>query len=227
MGFTKQQIRVPPLDVDTQWNSTFEMIDGWFTFERVILHLCARPEFIDSLGRYQFDQMKFRALKSIKDFLSDAYDCTVAASGSSYATLSMQPMIHKRLVKLCEDAEAGRNRSGFTSPTVKEASSVMRQKFLKYEKHMCSVQNRMALLLDPRSSNAFEDAKNMKDLLRCTLRADYGFGGGNQQAASPVSVNKRSFDLFANDGDSDDTENTRSKTSSFTPPVQTDPVLIF
>ena len=65
----------------------------------------------------------------------------------------------------------------------------------------------MALLLEPRSPNASEDAKNIKELLRCTLRADYGFGNGNQQAASPVSVNKRSFDLFANDGDSDYTEN--------------------
>ena len=63
----------------------------------------------------------------------------------------------------------------------------------------------MALLLDPRLSNASENAKNMKELLRCTLRTDYGFGE-NQQAASPVSVNKRSFDLFANDGDSENDE---------------------
>ncbi|CEP02542.1 hypothetical protein PBRA_009126 [Plasmodiophora brassicae] len=139
--------------------------------------------------------LTWRVLKSCKDFREDAYNCTKAASGSAYATISMQSLIYKHMKHLCERTAAGRSPCGFTTPAVKRAATAMLTKLTKYEPYMCSKLNLLALLLDPRTSNACDDAKNMKEHLSGTLAANYGY----QSAAPPrqeddVDV---AFDLFA------------------------------
>ena len=172
------------------------MIENWIKFERVEIYLLGREEYVGYLGQFSdlSNPMVWRVLKSNKDFLEQAYQCTVAASGSSYATLSMQPRIFRLLRKLCEKTQDGSVSTGFTTPCVKKAASDMQDKSLKYEKFMCSMTNRIALILDPRTSNNTDDAKSLKDLLRAIISADYGY-----IPSRPVSSNEfdRQFDLFA------------------------------
>ncbi|CEP01298.1 hypothetical protein PBRA_001904 [Plasmodiophora brassicae] len=173
------------------------MIDRWFTFEKVAVHLISAARFSSRLEAFAdlTKPLTWRVLKSCKDFLEDAYNFTKAASGSAYATISMQPLIFKHMRHLCERTAAGRSPCGFTTPAVKRAATAMLTKLTKYEPYMCSKLNLLALLLDPRTSNACDDAKNMKEHLSGTLAANYGY----QSAAPPRQDDDMdvAFDLFA------------------------------
>ena len=75
---------------------------------------------------------------------------------------------------LCQKTISGEAETGFTTPVVKKAAAAMQQKLLKYYHHLNSTMARIALVLDPRTSNAgIDDA--LKDCIRLELSTSYGY----------------------------------------------------
>jgi hypothetical protein len=142
------------------------MIDACFKFEKVFEALCNHEKLSVRLQDYRLITLEWKVLKSNKDFLECAFKCTNIASGKKYATLSMQPLIWELLEKMCTDTINGSTQTGFTTPAVKMAASAMLEKLLKYYDNAKSQLNRVALFLDPRSSNSTPDAQLLKEIVR-------------------------------------------------------------
>eukprot|EP00474_Spongospora_subterranea_P004960 CRZ05418.1 hypothetical protein [Spongospora subterranea] len=123
---------VPNLDVETRWNSMFLMVEDSFKNKDILEAICNQEEFLDKLGPLKLSDMDWRILKSCKDFLSSAYQCTKAASGQNFVTLAMQPLIYSHLKSLCESTISGTTTTGFTTPKVKAAAEAMLIKVDKY-----------------------------------------------------------------------------------------------
>jgi hypothetical protein len=121
-----------PQDVETRWNSMFLMIDDAFINRDILEALCNQADFTAKLGPMKLSDIDWRVLKSSKDFLESAYNCTKAASGRNYATLAMQPLIYTHLKNLCLSTISGATSTGFTTPTVKIAAAAMLEKLEKY-----------------------------------------------------------------------------------------------
>ncbi|BBN20791.1 hypothetical protein Mp_zg01480 [Marchantia polymorpha subsp. ruderalis] len=197
LGVSKGRVEVPGLDMETRWNTMFTMIDQSFQYRGVFSALCNSEEFCDRLANMALSDMDWRVLKSCKDFLQSAYHCTVAASGRDYISLSLQPLIYKHLLTLCEKTRSGQLDTGFTTPIIKQAATAMELKLLKYSANLNCQASKMALLLDPRSSNASSETMELKDQLRFILTMDYGLCS-EVQPSPTFGV----FDLFAGEGDS-------------------------
>ncbi|PTQ43663.1 hypothetical protein MARPO_0023s0007, partial [Marchantia polymorpha] len=183
LGVSKCRVEVPGLDMETRWNTMFTMIDQSFQYRGVFSALCKSEEFCDRLANMALSDMDWRVLKSCKDFLQSVYHCT--------------PLIYKHLLTLCEETRSGQLDTGFTTPIVKQAATAMELKLLKYSANLNCQASKMALLLDPRSSNASSETMELKDQLRFILTMDYGLCS-EVQPSPTFGV----FDLFAGEGDS-------------------------
>ncbi|BBN16625.1 hypothetical protein Mp_7g07950 [Marchantia polymorpha subsp. ruderalis] len=151
----------------------FTMIDQSFQYRGVFSALCNSEEFCDRLANMALSDMDWRVLKSCKDFLQSAYHCTVAASGRDYISLSLQPLIYKHLLTLCEKTRSGQLDTRFTTPIVKQAATAMEL------------------------NNVSSEMMELKDQLRFILTMDYGLCSEVQP-----SLTFGVFDLFAGEGDS-------------------------
>ncbi|BBM98871.1 hypothetical protein Mp_1g16840 [Marchantia polymorpha subsp. ruderalis] len=165
LGVFKGRVEVPGLDMETRWNTMFTMIDQSFQYRGVFSALCNSEEFCDRLANMALSDM----------------DC-----GRDYISLSLQPLIYKHLLTLCEKTRSGQLDIGFTTPIVKQAATAMELKLLKYSANLNCQASKMALLLDPRSNQ-----------LRFILTMDYGLCS-EVQPSPTFNV----FDLFAGEGDS-------------------------
>jgi hAT family C-terminal dimerisation region len=99
---------------------------------------------------------------------------------------------------MCTDTINGSTQTGFTTPAVKMAASAMLEKLLKYYDNAKSQLNRVALFLDPRSSNSTPDAQLLKEIVRLKLATEYRYNCGDpgidqEDNVVPTHV----FDLFA------------------------------
>lgn len=94
-------VDVPGLDVETRWNSMFEMVDNSFLVKDVFESMCNTKEFTLALGGLQLSQTDWREIKAVVDFVRPASELTTTASGSSYVTLSIQPLIYESLKTHC------------------------------------------------------------------------------------------------------------------------------
>lgn len=112
-------VDVPGLDVETWWNSMFEMVDNCFLVKDVFESMCNKEEFTSALGDLQLSQTDWREIKAVVDFLRPASALTTTASGSSYVTLSIQPLIYESLKTHCLSTISGTLESGFTVPAAK------------------------------------------------------------------------------------------------------------
>lgn len=166
--------------------------------------LCNQADFTDRLGPLKLSDIDWRVLKSSKDFLEAAYNCTKAASGRNYATLAMQPLIYTHLKNLCLSTISGATSTGFTTPTVKIAAASMLEKLEKYCDNLTSETANIALFLDPRGSSA-GTSDDVKVMVRTILFDQYDYSPSQEN-----SGNSNEFDLFhnaeANDVTSDEIE---------------------
>ncbi|OAE27781.1 hypothetical protein AXG93_2167s1100 [Marchantia polymorpha subsp. ruderalis] len=80
-------VDVPGLDVESRWNSMFEMVDNCFLVKYVFESMCNKEEFTASLGGLQLSQTDWREIKAVVDFFRPASELTTTASGSSYVIL--------------------------------------------------------------------------------------------------------------------------------------------
>ena len=151
---------VPSLDVENRWNSLFIMIDKSFVLRSVFQALSNTPRFmlsIETLADFEWDK-----LKTLKDFLEPAFEATTAASGSTYTTISMQPLIFEWLVGHCQDTIAKNPPINSVSPLVTEAAEAMLKKIKKYEPILNSSLGKLAVILDPTVPNVEEDNQNYR-----------------------------------------------------------------
>lgn len=100
-------VDVPGLDVETRWNSMFEMVDNSFLVKDVFESMCNTKEFTLALGGLQLSQTDWREIKAVVDFVRPASELTTTASGSSYVTLSIQPLIYESLKTHCLSTISG------------------------------------------------------------------------------------------------------------------------
>ena len=111
LGKTSQS-QVPNLDVDTRWNSMYSMVSSCYKLRDVFESLWNMDGYRTKLESFQLSDQDWRVLKSCIDFL-ERMDCfTKSASGSSYATLSVQTIIFDSLVKHCNRHITGRSLTG-------------------------------------------------------------------------------------------------------------------
>jgi hypothetical protein len=197
LGRATKQV-VPNLDVETRWNSMFLMVDDCFKNKDILESVCNQEEFIDKLGPLKLSEMDWRVLKSSKDFLESAYLCTKAASGQTYVTLAMQPLIYRHLRCLCESTIAGTTATGFTTPTVKAAAEAMLTKLQKYRENLNNNTANIALFLDPRRTSSDASAET-KTMIRNLLVDEYGYSPAQQD-----DNDAGGFNLFAATTDSQD-----------------------
>ena len=186
--------KFPGLDVDTIWNSMFDIINKCFQLRDVFEALCNMEEFKERLQPNQLSNTNWEVLKSVINFLAEAKEYTVVSSGRSYPTLSMQPMVYKALEMLCQKTISGEAETGFTTPVVKKAAAAMQQKLLKYYHHLNSTMARIALVLNPRTSNAgIDDA--LKYCIRLELSTSYGYSY-EEQMKVPIRKKSKLFSII-------------------------------
>ncbi|KAH8959691.1 hypothetical protein BDL97_06G090300 [Sphagnum fallax] len=156
-GFQNVQVRlgkkesetkeVPRLDVENHWNTTFLMIDAAYTLQDAFESLSNIEEHCGKI--VTLTSLEWRCIKAFKDFLAPAFEMTVVASGSSYATLSNQPLIYESLKRHCDDTISGTLVSGFTTLDTKKAAEALKEKLEKYRDHSTGTLPMLALALDP------------------------------------------------------------------------------
>jgi hypothetical protein len=199
LGEIDSHRNLPSMDVETRWNSMFTMISECYDRRLVFQSLCKCAEFKERLQKHLITDIEWRVLKSSMHFLSDAHDCTKMASGSSYATISMQPLIFNRLLKLCDATISGTVTTGFTTPVVQKAAAALKSKLLTYEAYMCSENNMIALVLDPRSGNSTVDAQILKNCIRDILRSRYQYASSTNP--NDALISDTNVDLFEEETD--------------------------
>ena len=136
--------------------------------------------------------MDWRVIKSSVDFLLLAYKLTTAASGRTYATIGLQPLIFGHLQNLCKNTIAGTTSTGFTTPKVKQAARALLNKLTKYEGSLTSRLAQVALFLDPRQSSS-ETPSHIVDYVRSVLISEYGLINTSTEKNQNQS---NLFDLF-------------------------------
>jgi hypothetical protein len=158
---------VPGLDVDTRWSSSFAMIKSSFELKDVLEAIY--NDNTPNIGEKALTEEEWNVLRTVSNFLEIAAEITTLLSGSGYASLSLQPLIYKKLVKhyakTLEDASACRE--------VKSASVAFKEKVLKYEHNLTSDLALLALALDLRSGNKVKWVNDMKPLIRAVLSSKY------------------------------------------------------
>jgi hypothetical protein len=160
------KLDVPNLDVENRWNSTFDMVSKCYELRDVFKSLCNTDEFNNRLNDVRLSDGNWRELKSVIDFLEVVAKYTSAASGQSYATLSMQSLIYDSLVSHCNDTINGISQSGFTTLACKTAAKCVLEKIRNYESYLYSPLTRLAQILDPKIGNGSGAALQMEECLR-------------------------------------------------------------
>jgi hypothetical protein len=89
-------------------------------------------EFKNRLNDVRLNDENWRELKSVVDVLEVMLKYTSAASGQTYATLSMQPMIYDSMVSHCNDIINGTTQSGFKTLACKAAVKCVLEKIREY-----------------------------------------------------------------------------------------------
>ena len=168
-------VDVPGPDVDTRWNSMFEMVDSCFTVRDALESLCNRQEFTASLSGMQLSQTEWREVKAVIDFLRPPSELTSTASGSTYVSLSIQPLIYESLKAHCLSTISGTLESGFTVPAAKRAAEAMLAKLEKYKDNLNSPLCLLAAGLDPSVPVPDEDVLDLKLSIRQILTVKYGY----------------------------------------------------
>lgn len=168
-------VDVSSLDVETRWNSMFEMVDNCFLVKDVFESMCNKEEFTAALGGLQLSQMDWREIKAVVDFLRPASELTTTASGSSYVTLSIQPLIYESLKTHYLSTISGTLESGFTVPAAKRAAEAMLSKSEKYKENMNSPLCLLASGLDPSVPVPDEDIQELKFRICQILIVTYGY----------------------------------------------------
>jgi hypothetical protein len=115
-------------------------------------------EFKNRLNDVMLNDENWRELKSVLEVLEVMAKYTSAASGQTYATLSMQPSIHDSLVSHCNDTINGTTQSGLNTLACTAAAKCVLEKIRKYESYLCSPLIRLAEILDPRIGNGTDAA---------------------------------------------------------------------
>ena len=169
----------------------FDMINKCFQLRDVFEALCNMEEFKEL---NQLSNTNWEVLKSMINFLAEAKEYTVVSSGRRYHTLSMQSMVYQALEMLCQKTISDETETGFATPMVKKAAAAMQQKLLKYYHHLNSTMARIALVLDPRTSNAgIDDA--LKDCIRLELSTSYGYSY-EEQMKVPIRKKSKLFSII-------------------------------
>jgi hypothetical protein len=165
---------VPSLVVDTRWSSSFLMIKSSFEMKDVLEAICNDNTL--NLGENALDEEDWKVLKTVSTFLETAAEITTLLSGSGYATLSLQPLIFKKLVKHCEktlsDVSACRE--------VRSASVSFKAKMMKCEQNLASDLALLAL------GNKGDWVNDMKSRVRTVLSSKYGVGLNSQTSVKRV-----------------------------------------
>ncbi|BBN01618.1 hypothetical protein Mp_2g08860 [Marchantia polymorpha subsp. ruderalis] len=168
-------VDVPGLDVETRWNSMFEMIDNCFLVKDVFESMCNKEDFTAALGGLQLSQTDWREIKAVVNFLRPASELTTTASGSSYVTLSIQPLIYESLKTHCLSTISDTLEYGFTVPAAKRAAEAMLSKLEKYKENMNSPLCLLASDLDPSVPVPDIDIQELKFCIRQILIVRYGY----------------------------------------------------
>ncbi|KAH8932110.1 hypothetical protein BDL97_19G056000 [Sphagnum fallax] len=198
-GFKNVQVRlgkkesetkeVPGLDVENRWNTTFLMIDAAYTLQDAFESLSNIEEHCGKI--VTLTSLEWRCIKAFKDFLAPAFEMTVAASGSSYATLSNQPLIYESLKRHCDDTISGTLVSGFTTPDTKKAAEALKEKLEKYRDHLTGTLPMLALALDPEIPKSDQEIIDFSVQFRLILCRQYGIQGVANTLTAESSLSKR------------------------------------
>jgi hypothetical protein len=198
-GFKNVQVRlgkkesetkeVPGLDVENRWNTTFLMIDVAYTLQDAFESLSNIEEHCGKI--VTLTSLEWRCIKAFKDFLAPAFEMIVAASGSSYATLSNQPLIYESLKRHCDDTISGTLVSGFTTPDTKKAAEALKEKLEKYRDHLTGTLPMLALALDPEIPKSDQEIADFFVQFRLILCRQYGIQGVANTLAAESSLSKR------------------------------------
>jgi hypothetical protein len=116
---------------------------------------------------------------------------TVVASGSSYATLSNQPLIYESLKRHCDDTISGTLVSGFTTPDTKKAAKALKEKLEKYRDHLTGTLSMLALALDPEIPKFDQEIADFSVQFRLILCQQYDIQGVANTLAVESSLSKR------------------------------------
>ena len=158
------------LDVETRWNSTWEMVQVFIKMRDPVSEVlrriwsgmsgysdfCIKPS--DELAQ-PISDIFWSALTSYRDFLRVFRESTVVMSASKYPTLSMTVPVFCGLVRA---ATVAVNASqGFTSTHASTFAATVLSKLHEYEPKVVTSVTVVASLLDPRSKHLIAKFTNL------------------------------------------------------------------
>ena len=172
---TPEFIRLPTTTCVTWWNSTYTMLESLLQACVVIDEMCSQGT-RSPWELHTISPEKWSLYSRYHRFLKDAYECTMAASGESYVTVSLQPKIVEKLLESCNkllDVSLESGTSWAASERIQEAIQQMKTALLKYRPHLQGTLPMLALFLDPRQKRTIPMVAEMKDCVKMIIRTQY------------------------------------------------------
>lgn len=146
-----------------------------FTLKDALQAMCNTWEFTDALSALKLSDLEWQELKAVVDFLCPESKLTSAASGSSYASLSFQPLVYESLRTHCFAKIARPLESGINVAAAKRAAEIMLEKPEKYKEHMKSSLCLLVAGFDPSVPLPDREVPELMSQIRQLLTTKYGY----------------------------------------------------
>jgi hypothetical protein len=176
------KVKLPSLDVETRWNSTWEMVEGIIKMQRPLEELQRRirdrhqgytgftigPR--DNLAK-AIPAESWSCLADFCTFLRPFKDVTVLMSGTEYPTLGMAiPMFY-----ICSKHAKGAvvANTGFRSTETTRFAESVAMKLDEYKDKVANKLTRIATALDPRMKSFLAGLGISQYVIECDLLSEY------------------------------------------------------
>ena len=157
--------KIPSLDVETRWNSTWEMLNGIISLRKPLEELLRRIRdrhegfcnfTIEPSSRLaeNIPPESWSAVQDFCNFLNPFKDATVLMSGSSYPTLGLAAPVFFTITQHVKKAIVA--QTGFKSTHTIKFAKIVQSKLKEYEVKIKSQAVLIAAALDPRVKNLLQ-----------------------------------------------------------------------
>jgi hypothetical protein len=157
--------KIPSLDVETRWNSTWEMLNGVISLRKPLEELLRRIRdrhdgfcnFTIEPSSHLAENIPHESWSAVQDFcnfLKPFKEATVLMSGSSYPTLGLAAPVFFTITQHVKKAIGA--QTGFKSTHTIKYAKIVQSKLKEYEVKIKSPAVLIAAALDPRVKNLLQ-----------------------------------------------------------------------
>ncbi|KAI1278031.1 putative AC transposase [Halotydeus destructor] len=129
----------PLVDVETRWNSMYDMLQRSLKLKPCISHLLRHGK---DFSEFSVSETAWRRVEDVTSFLKRFNEATVLLSGSKYPTLSLVVPVYEDLIRHCEVSLLETSLAGLAERA--------REGLLRYRVDLYTPDTLLASFIDPR-----------------------------------------------------------------------------